>query len=78
LYIGRSRGDGVDDFLTAIDADVCLHAKEPLIALSSLVHIRIVAFVLVLGRRRCTDDGRIDDGALTHLDPVRLEVLEHV
>ena len=42
------------------------------------MHVRVAVLVLVLGRRRCTDDGRIDDGAFAHLDPVRLEVLEHI
>jgi hypothetical protein len=38
------------------------------------VHVRIARLVGVLGRRRRADDRRIDDGALGHLDPARLEM----
>jgi len=43
-----------------------LHSEMPLIALLRLAHLRIARLALVLRRRRCGDDGGIDDGALAH------------
>ena len=50
-----------------------LHAKVPLIALLGLVHLRVAALLLVLGRGRRSDDGRINDCALPHQQAALLQ-----
>ena len=52
--VGGGGDDGVDDLVLTIDADVRLHAEEPLIALSGLMHVGIARLVAFL----------VDDGAL--------------
>ena len=49
-----------------IDADMGLHAEEPVLALLRLMHFRVAFFVAVLGRGRRRDQGRVDDGPLAH------------
>src|SRR5262249_25084339 len=44
----------------AVDADVALH-EVPVLALLRLMHLRVAAAGRVLGRRRRTDDRRVDD-----------------
>jgi len=72
------RRHGMDDFRAAIDADVGLHAEKPLVSLLHLMHLRIPALVLVLGRRRRADDGSVHDSAFADLDALSVEMLEDV
>jgi len=78
INIGCSGGDGVDNFRPAVDADMSFHPKEPLVALLGLVHVRISALLLVLGRRRCTDSGRIDDRAPADLEAVGVQLVNEI
>ena len=56
-----------------IHPDMRLHPEVPLIALLGLVHLRVAALLLVLGRRRGGDDGGIDDRALAHQQAALLQ-----
>ena len=54
-------------------------AVVPLLALASLVHLRIPLLLLVLGGAWCGDQGGIDDRALLHGHAIDLEVrLDHL
>ena len=55
-----------------------LHAEIPLVALFRLVHLGIARLVRVFGRSRRTDDGRIDDRAGGHLQPLGGEMPLHL
>ena len=68
----------MNDLGAAVDPDVGLHAKEPLVGLLRLMQIGVARSVLVLRRGRRADDGGIDDSALAHIDVVAFEVLEHI
>jgi hypothetical protein len=46
-----------------------LHAKVPCITFLGLVHLRVSALLLVLGRRWRLDDGGIDNRAFLHHQP---------
>lgn len=72
------RRHGMDHFRAVIEADVGLDAEKSLIPFLRLMYVRGSAVVLVLGRRRRTDDGRIDDGAFAHVDAVAVEMFENV
>lgn len=74
MHVGRGGNDGVNQLGLAIDADVGLHAKVPLVALLGLAHLGIALAFPVLGRRRGVDDRRIDDGARADFHPVRLQM----
>jgi hypothetical protein len=76
VNVRRSRSNVMDEFRSAVDANVRFHPELPLIALLRLMHVRITRFILVLRRRRCVDDRGIDNGAFTDFDPVRLKVLK--
>ena len=54
-----------------------LHPEMPLIALPGLVHLRVAALLLVLGRGRRGDDGRINDCALPHQQAALLQHHRH-
>ena len=45
---------------------MALHAEEPLVPFTALVHLWISLPLLVLRRARCLDVGGIHNGALTH------------
>ena len=75
MYIGGSSYHRVNQLGFAVDTDMGLHAKEPLVALASLVHIRIALFILVLGRAWRVDDTGIDDGSPVYLQAIFLEIL---
>jgi hypothetical protein len=49
-----------------IDADMGLHAEEPVLALFRLMHFRIAFFVAVFGRGRRCNQSRVDDSPLAH------------
>ena len=51
-----------------------LHPKEPLIALSRLMHLGIPPPILVLCRTRCTDDRGGHNGPRVDLEAVLLEI----
>src|SRR5215471_16469485 len=61
--IGWRRHNGVDQLAAAVDPEMPLHPKVPLLALPGLMHLGIARLVGILGRRRRIDDRRIDDGA---------------
>ena len=50
-----------------------LHPEIPLVALFGLVHLRVAALLLVLGRGRRSDDRRIDDRPLAHRQAALLQ-----
>lgn len=49
-----------------IGPDMRFHAEVPVLALLRLVHFRIAPLVTALGRRRCRDQGRVDDSPFAH------------
>lgn len=53
----------MNELVAAVDAHVRLHPEMPLFAPGGLMHRRIARTVLVI--RRGTDDGRLDDRAVT-------------
>ena len=68
-HVGHVAGCGHQGMRQArlgIDADMGLHAEEPVLALLRLVHLRIALLVPVLGRRRRRDQGRVDNGPFAH------------
>jgi hypothetical protein len=69
------RQDRVDQLRLAVDANVGLHPKVPLVALRHLMHLRVALAILVLGRTRCTDDRRVHDRAVRDLDAVAPQML---
>lgn len=75
MYIGGSSYHRVNQLGFAVDTDMGLHAKEPLVAPASLVHIRIALLFLVLGRAGRVDDTGIDDSAPVHLQAIFLQIL---
>jgi len=58
---GRRDQNRMEELGTAVDPDVRLHAKVPLLALGRLVHLGVSLAVTVFGRTRHTDHCRIDD-----------------
>ena len=75
VHIGRGRDHRMNELRAAVDANMSLHPKEPLIALARLAHIRVALLLLVLGGTRCIDDTRINHGAPGYLQAVFLKVL---
>jgi DNA replication protein DnaC len=63
MHIRRRRHHRMDDFGTAIDAKMRLHAEIPLVALLGLVHLRVAGLLLVLGRTRRVDNGCVHNRA---------------
>jgi len=59
----------------AVHPDVHLHAEVPLLALFTLVHLRVAALRLVLRRGRGGNQGGIHDGASAELQAVGLQQL---
>ena len=45
---------------------MALHAEEPLVPFTALMHLVISLSLLVLGGARCLDVGGIHNGALAH------------
>src|ERR1035441_9181003 len=62
MHIGWRRRYRVDGLDFAINTDVGLHAKIPLIAFFGLMHLRVARAVCVLGGGRRGDDSRVHDG----------------
>lgn len=60
----------MDQAAVKVGTDMRFHAKVPLVSLLALMHLRIVSLIPVLGRGRCRDQGRIDDGALFEHQPL--------
>jgi hypothetical protein len=75
--IGRRSHHGVDQLAAAVHPDMRFHPEIPLVALLRLVHLGIACLVGILGRGRCIDDGRIDDRAGGHLQPLRRQMPLH-
>ena len=72
--VGRRGDHRVHQPRLGIHADVRLHPEVPLVALLGLVHIGVARLVLVLGRTGRGDDGRIDDRAGAHQQPLLAQV----
>src|SRR4051794_27362757 len=62
-FVGSRALDRMHQSRGNIDADMRLHPEVPLIALLGLMHLRVTALLLVLGRGRSGNDGGIDDRA---------------
>ena len=58
----------------SIRTDVRLHAEKPLVSFPGLMHLGITLAILVLGRTRRMDDGRVHDGAMTQHQSVLTRV----
>ena len=74
VHVGRRGCHRVDQLVSAVDADVRLHAEVPLVALLGLVHLRVTLAVAVLGRTRRADDRRIDDRTGADLEALLSQV----
>ncbi len=74
MHMGRGGDDRRDQLGTAVDPDMSLHPKEPLIALSRLMHLGIPPPVLALRRTRRTDDRGVHNGPGVNLETVLLEI----
>src|SRR5215469_6521743 len=68
--IGWRRHHRVDQLAAAVDPEMSLHPKVPLVALLGLMHLGIARLVGILGRRWRIDNGRIDNRAGGHLQPL--------
>jgi integrase len=65
---GRRGAYRVHDAFLAVDSEVRLGAKIPLVAFAGLMHLRIAFLLAVLGRRQSRDNGSADDGARADAD----------
>src|SRR3984893_13493086 len=70
--VRRGGAQAVDD-AAPVGADVRLHAKVPVFTLLGLTHLRISCNLLILGRGRRGNDGRIHNGAALEQQPLLLE-----
>jgi len=75
MDVGRCRHHVVNQLGATVHTDVGFHAKEPLVALAGLVHLRVALFLLVLGGTRGIDDTGIDNGPSVYFQTVLLEIL---
>lgn len=73
--VGGRGYHGMDQFGSTVDADMGLHAEEPLITLPGLMHLRVALLFLVLGRTGRIDNRGVDDSAAIHLQPVLIQIL---
>jgi hypothetical protein len=60
---------------TTVDAKVRFHTEEPLIAYLGLAYLRVVLFLLVLGRTMSADNRGIEKDALVDLKAHFLRIL---
>ena len=67
MNVGGRDAGAMDQASLAAGADVQLHADVPLVALLGLVHLRVAALLLVLGRGRRGNQGGIDNSRLRSL-----------
>src|SRR5690606_32722105 len=72
--IGRRAHYAVNQPAVGIHTNVRLHAEKPLISFPGLMHLGITLTILILGRTRRMDDGRVDDGAMTQHQSVLTQV----
>src|SRR5665213_4378526 len=68
MHIGRRRRHRMDNLGLAVDADVRLHAKIPLIDFFGMMHLRVALAVRVLGGGWRGDDSRVHNGTRANLD----------
>src|SRR5215471_14780809 len=68
--IGWRRHHRVDQLAAAVDPEMSLHPKVPLVALLGLMPLGIARLVGILGRRWRIDNGRIDNRAGGHFSPL--------
>jgi hypothetical protein len=76
--IGWCRHHRMDQLGSAVDAEMCLHAEIPLVALLRLMHLGIARLGRILGRGRCIDDRRIDDRPGCNLQSLYRQMLLHL
>jgi len=77
VNVGGRGVDAVNQAKSVINADVHLHAKVPLVAFPSLMHLRIALAALILGGTRCRNDGGVHYAAFTQHQTVLLQMLVH-
>src|SRR6185437_11320146 len=63
MHIGRRRRHRMDNPGLAVDADVRLHAKVPLVTFFGLMHLRVALAICVLGRGWRGDDSRVHNSS---------------
>jgi hypothetical protein len=78
MHVRRCHHCAVRQTRLAVHADVQLHTEEPLPVLAGRAHLRVAFALGILGRTRCTDDGRIHDGAGANLQAVGLQHVAHL
>lgn len=77
MYIGRGDCRRMNELGLAVDTNMRLHPKVPLVALLRLMHRRIASALLVLRRGRRVDQGRMYDGSARHGQSVLRQILVH-
>src|SRR5271166_48340 len=80
MYTGSRDGDAVYQLRLCIDSNVALHAIIPLTSFLRRRHLGIAALRLILSRRRCGNNRRIDDSSLRNsyalAFQIRVDLLE--
>jgi hypothetical protein len=75
LQIGSRCNDMLNQLRTALDAKVRFHTEEPLVAYLGLAYLRVVLFLLVLGRTSSADDRGIENDVFVDLKADYLSIL---
>ena len=63
MDVGRRDAGAMNQSGLAVRPDVQLHSEVPLVTFLGLVHLRITALILVLGRGRCGNQRGVDNRA---------------
>jgi hypothetical protein len=77
VHVGRRHHGAVGQPRAAVNANVHLHAKVPLLTFARLMHLGVSLVVGILGRAGRTNDGSVHDHAPAHLHPTSLQYLAH-
>ena len=75
VNIRRRRRHRMNLFSLAVNANMALHAKAPLVPFPRLIHLRIPPLILILGRARRINNRGIHDCAGIHFQSIILEIL---
>lgn len=74
VNIGRCSYNGMNQLGFAVDTDMGLHCKEPLIALAGLVHLQIALLLFVFGRAWRVDNTSVNESASINFQTIFLQV----
>jgi hypothetical protein len=74
VYVLRRGRNRMNQLGTAVNTNMCLHAKIPLFSLLRLMHLRVPFFAEVFGRAGGIDDSSVHDGARADLKSVLFQI----